>query len=54
MTDKIPAQSRSDKDTLTYQGRTWRVESEPEVIESRDGAVLVEVWLRGEDIDESQ
>lgn len=49
MTDQTPAQS---EDTLTYRGCTWRVESEPEVIEERDGATLVEVWVRrGEDIE---
>ena len=52
MADRNPAQH---DDKLTYRGRTWRVESEPEVIESRDGADLVEVWVRrGEDIGEPQ
>lgn len=55
MTSNIPAQSSRDENTLTFQGRTWRVESEPEVIDSRDGADLVEVWVRrGEDIGEPQ
>ncbi|MEU0860650.1 hypothetical protein ABZ352_35585 [Streptomyces griseofuscus] len=45
MTSGDREQGRS-KDTLTYQGRTWNVESEPVVIDSADGAELVEVWVR--------
>lgn len=41
-------------DSLTYRGTTWRVQSEPVVIESEGDSDLVEVWVtRGEGIDES-
>jgi hypothetical protein len=51
VTDK--AQANGD-DVLVYKGRTWRVESEPVVVESEEGSDLVEVWVkRGEGIGES-
>ncbi|KUN16554.1 hypothetical protein AQJ23_44990 [Streptomyces antibioticus] len=41
-----------DEGHLTYRGTTWRVQSEPVVIDSDDGSDLVEVWVtRGEDSD---
>jgi membrane protein implicated in regulation of membrane protease activity len=40
--------------SLTYGGRTWRVEAEPVVVEEDGDSVLVEVWItRGEGIGES-
>lgn len=50
MTDKIPAQSSDD--LLRFRGQEWRVVSAPEVIERDGDAVLVEVWVRGEDIEQ--
>jgi hypothetical protein len=33
---------------LTYGGRAWSVESEPEVIDTHEGSALVEVWVKEE------
>jgi hypothetical protein len=42
-----------DDGLLTYRGTTWRVQSEPVVIESDNGSDLVEVWVkRGEGIEQ--
>lgn len=55
MADEARSQSQDDDGLLTYRGMTWRVQSEPVVIESGDGSDLVEVWVkRGEDIGKSQ
>lgn len=54
MTDEAKKQG-ADDGVLTYRGRSWRVQSEPVVIESDDGSELVEVWVRrGEDIEQPQ
>lgn len=52
MTNEATTQGGAeDEGRLTYRGTTWRVQSEPVVIESDDGSDLVEVWVkRGEDI----
>ncbi|MEU1254824.1 hypothetical protein ABZ445_16240 [Streptomyces chartreusis] len=54
VTDEAKKQG-ADDGVLTYRGRSWRVQSEPVVIESDDGSELVEVWVRrGEDIEQPQ
>ncbi|WP_406161054.1 hypothetical protein [Streptomyces canus] len=51
MADEATTQAQDDDGLLTYRGTTWRVQSEPVVIESDNGSDLVEVWVkRGEDI----
>lgn len=41
--------------TLRYGGQTWKVVSEPEVVETDGDAELIEVWVRrGEDIGERE
>ncbi|GAB1326929.1 hypothetical protein ACE1SV_12680 [Streptomyces sennicomposti] len=56
MTDSTKAQSAGTEPegTLTFQGRTWAVESPPVVVDTEGGAQLVEIWVRGEDIEQSQ
>lgn len=55
MADEAKNQSKNDDEgRLTYKGATWKVTSEPQVIDSDDGSDLVEVWVeRGEGIGES-
>ncbi|WDM16704.1 hypothetical protein J3S85_37695 [Streptomyces lavenduligriseus] len=54
MVDESPAQV-TDDGTLTYKGQTWRVVSEPEIIDTDGDLDLIEVWVRrGEGNDEPQ
>jgi hypothetical protein len=53
--DEATTQGQDEDGLLTYRGTTWRVQSEPVVVESENGSDLVEVWVkRGEDIEQSQ
>lgn len=56
MTDSTTTTAPADEPegTLTFQGRTWAVESPPVVVDTDGDAQLVEVWVRGEDIEQSQ
>lgn len=49
------AKTESTDGVLTWRGQTWRVESEPTVVETDGDSVLLEVWVkRGESIGEPQ
>ncbi|MFF9525402.1 hypothetical protein ACF1DV_25985 [Streptomyces achromogenes] len=45
MADGIPVEG-IDEGVLAYQGQTWRVVSEPEIIDTDGDLDLIEVWVR--------
>ncbi|WP_432157807.1 MULTISPECIES: hypothetical protein [unclassified Streptomyces] len=54
MADSTQGRARKSDGRLTYGGRAWRVESEPEIVDTDGELKLVEVWVRGEDIEQSE